>query len=180
MDNQEVEQRQQYPAAALSDEDLLEQIFTALSKSVGSIADPYSNDGSYIVAIANLPIGLRAMAATHHLDISLTMDDIGWHFLNFGEPGFVLATEQGLRELGLDDIAEYFLEAYAIVNPLKPEIKEPSDYHACLESHGLMARISELTEKASTKQPTVSESPIYAAWVNYARAHPEKVFGPGR
>jgi len=176
MGNAEVEQRKRYPMLALSDEELLDQILAALSKSVSPVADPYSDDGSYAAAIATLPKGLRAMAATHHLDISLTMDDIGWHFLNFGEPGLVRETEAGLRELGLDDIADYFAEAHTIVNPLKPEIKEADDYYACLESHGLTARIDELTDKASKKQPAVSDSPIYAVWVKYARAHPEKVF----
>lgn len=86
------------------------------------------------------------------------------------------ATEAGLRELGLDGIAGYFAEAHSIVSPLKSEIKEPDDYYACLESRGLMTRIEELTDKASKTQPTVNDSPIYAAWVKYARAHPEKVF----
>jgi hypothetical protein len=180
MDNAEVEQRQRYPVLALSDEELLKEIFSVLSKSVSSIADPYSDDGSYAAALAGLPTGLRAMAATHHLDISLTLDDIGWHFLNFGEPGLVRKTEAGLRELGLGDIADYFVEAHAIVNPLKPEIRESEDYYFCLESRGLMARIYELTHKAqaSERQPTVSYSRIYAAWIKYARAHPEKVFMP--
>ena len=178
MDNANSEQQQRYPMLALSDEDLLKEIFSTLGKSVSSVADPYSEDGSYAAAIASLPTGLRAIAATHHLDISLTMDDIGWHFLNFGEPGLVRDTEAGLRELDLGDIADYFAEAHTIVNPLKPEIKEAEDYYACLESRGLMARIEELTDKASKRQPTVSDSPIYAAWIKYARAHPEKVFVP--
>jgi hypothetical protein len=176
MDNANSEQRQRYPMLALGDEDLLKEIFSTLSKSISSVADPYSEDGSYAAAIASLPTGLRAIAATHHLDISLTMDDIGWHFLNFGEPGLVRDTEAGLRELDLGDIADYFAEAHTIVNPLKPEIKEAEDYYACLESRGLMTRIEELTDKASKRQPTVSDSPIYAAWIKYARAHPEKVF----
>jgi|HubBroStandDraft_4_1064222.scaffolds.fasta_scaffold85384_1 hypothetical protein len=33
-------------------------------------------------------------------------------------------------------------------------------------------------DKASQIQPTVDGSPIYGAWVKYARAHPEKVFAP--
>lgn len=163
---------------ALSDEELLKEIFSELSKSVSSVADPYSDDGSYAAALASLPAGLRAMAATHHLDVSLTMDDIGWHSLNFGEPGFVRETEAGLRELGLDEIAGYFLETHAIVNPLKREIKEAEDFYACLENRGLLTRIQELTAKASETQPTVSDSPIYAAWIKYARAHPERVFVP--
>jgi len=39
------------------------------------------------------------MAATHWLNISLTLDSITWHFGNFGEPGLVAQTEAGLREL---------------------------------------------------------------------------------
>ena len=42
--------------------------------------DPYSTDGSFAANIAPLPPGLRAMAATHWLDISLTLDSITWHF----------------------------------------------------------------------------------------------------
>jgi len=176
MDNAETELRTRYPVLALTDEELLKEIFSVLGKSVSPLADPYSEDGSYAAAIGNLPSGLRAMAASHHLDVSLTMDDIGWHFLNFGEPGLVRETEAGLRELGLEEIAEYFVEAHAIVDPLKPEITEAEEYYQCLESRGLIERISELTDKASAKQPKLSGSPIYAAWVKYARVHPENVF----
>jgi hypothetical protein len=175
MDNAETGQRSRYPMLELTDEELLKEIFSALSKSVSSVADPYSEDGSYAAAIGSLPVGLRAMAATHHLDISLTVDDIGWHFLNFGEPGLVRETEAGLHELGLDEIADYFVEAHGIVTPIMPEVKEAADYYECLESRGLMERINELTDKASAIQPTLSGSPIYAAWTKYARAHPEKV-----
>src|SRR4029077_19866185 len=149
MDHGEIEQPRRYPALALGDEQLIEEILSMLGKSVSSAADPYSDDGSYAAAIASLPTGLCAMAATHHLDISLTMDDIGWHFLNFGEPGLVRETEAGLRELGLRHIAGYFVEAPAVFSPLKPEIKEAGDYYDCLESRGLMPRINELTDKAS-------------------------------
>ena len=176
MDNIETERQKRYPMLTLTDEKLLEEIFSVLSKSVSTIADPYSEDGSYAAAVASLPTGLRAMAATHHLDISLTMDDIGWHFLNFGEPGLVRETEAGLRELGLDEIAGYFVEAHTIVNPLKSEIKEAKDYYECLERRGVMDRINELTDKASATQPKLSGSAIYAAWTKYARVHPENVF----
>lgn len=178
MENADFDSRQRYPALALGDEDLLKEIFSALSKSISSVADPYSEDGSYAAAIAGLPTGLRAMAATHHLDLSLTMDDIGWHFLNFGEPGLVCETESGLHELGLADLADHFAEAHAIVIPLKPEIKEPEDYYACLKDRGLMARIDELTDIASKMQPKLGGSRIYAAWVKYAREYPDKVFVP--
>lgn len=171
----------QYPILSLNDEDLLQEIFSRLSKSVNALADPYSKDGSYATAIHQLPVGLRSMAATHHLDVSLTLDDIGWHFLNFGEPAFVRETESGLRELGLGDIADLFAEAFAIVSALRPEIESCGDYYACLEKHGRIGRINELTQKARDKgaacRKEVSGSPIYAAWIDYARRHPENVFG---
>ena len=74
----------QYPALSLNGKDL-------------------RNDSSYASAIHQRPVGLRSMAATHRLDVSLTLDDIGWHFLNFGKPNFVRETKSGLRELGLGD-----------------------------------------------------------------------------
>lgn len=114
------------------------------------------------------------MAATHHLDVSLTLDDIGWHFLNFGEAGFVRATEAGLRELGLSEMAEWFAEASAIVNSLRVEIAASDDFHECLEEHGQLNRINELTRRARS---TGNKSLIYDAWIRYAREHPENVFG---
>jgi hypothetical protein len=165
--------KQQYPALTLSDDELLKEIFSRLSNSVSPLANPYGKDGSYAAAISHLPVGLRAMAATHHLDISLTLDDIGWHFLNFGEPGFVRETEAGLHELGLNDMAQWFTEAYAIVNSLRSEIEASDDFDDCLIEHGQRDRIDELTSKA---QPPGNKSLIYAAWVQYAREHPENIF----
>ena len=90
-----------HAALSKSDKDLLADIFSLLSNRIK--ANAYEEDGSYADAIRRLPKGLRTMAATHYLDISLTLDDIGWHFLNFGEPNLVRETEVGLRELGLPD-----------------------------------------------------------------------------
>ena len=166
----------QYPALSKNDEGLLADIFARLTERIK--ADPYGDDGVYATAIRQLPIGLRAMASTHHLDISLTMDDIGWHFLNFGEPHFVKETELGLRELGLQSMADWFLEAYEIVNPLRAEIAAGVGYYKCLRNHGQMDRIDELTRKANESVPgAANNSPIYDSWIKYARQRPEDVFG---
>jgi hypothetical protein len=69
--------KQRYAALTLSDEELLKEIFALLSRSMNPLANPYSDDGSFAASLSRLPIGLRAMAATHHLDVSLTLDDIG-------------------------------------------------------------------------------------------------------
>jgi len=59
------------------DQELLDEIFATLSRSVNPLANPSGSDGTYAAAIGPLPKGLRAMAATHHLDISPTLDGIG-------------------------------------------------------------------------------------------------------
>src|SRR2546427_503368 len=92
------------------DDALVSRVFDFLKLNVR--ADPYGWDGAFAREIRELPAGLRAMAATHHLDVSLTLDDIGWHFLNFGHPSHVEETEQGLRELGMSEVAAMFHEAY--------------------------------------------------------------------
>jgi hypothetical protein len=159
-----------------SDEQLLERIFERLNAVVNDpSANPYTDDGSYAAAIQTLQPGLRAMAATHHLDISLTLDDIGWHFLNFEDPSLMVETEAGLRLLGLDDLAQWFREAAMIMVSLKSEITG-DNYEECLEKHGKLQRMRELQSNADSLEPKLSGSQIYAAWVKYARQHPEEGF----
>jgi hypothetical protein len=76
-----------------------------------ALGTPYGTNSTLGRNIALLPVGLRAMAATHWLDISLTLDSVTWHFGNFGEPHLVAETEAGLRELGLHELALCFVEA---------------------------------------------------------------------
>ncbi|MFZ5828516.1 MAG: hypothetical protein ACOY3P_00430 [Planctomycetota bacterium] len=117
------------------------------------------------------------MAATHHLDVSLTLDDIGWHFLNFGHPSQVEETELGLRHLGLEGVADIFREAYALVCPCLPEIRRPGgDYYAVIEQAGHATHIDELTDHA---RALIGDQGIYRHWAAYARKHPEQIFNAG-
>jgi hypothetical protein len=169
---------QRYPALTKSDDELLKEIFAILSRRTQG--SPYGDDSEFASVIRLLPSGLRAMAATHWLDISLTLDSIGWHFLNFGEANLVNETHLGLRELGLDDLAGWFMEAYDIVNPLKAEIRESDEYLETLRDHGVLDRMDELSKLAWDQDgPDIKpkRSAIYDSWVRYARLHPERVFG---
>ena len=116
------------------------------------------------------------MAATHHLDISLTLDSICWHFRNFGEPDFVALTEAGLRELELFELADCFHEAAELMMPLAEESAE--DWAGLLEAHGIEARVDEIDRCGWNLDGggLVTCSTIYKAWVKYARLHPELVF----
>jgi hypothetical protein len=169
---------QQWPALEKDDAGLkkdLEQLLT--SRAVG---DPYSNDGSFAANIARLPPGLRAMAATHWLDISLTLDSITWHFGNFGEPALVAETEAGLRELDLQELAECFVEAKELMTPLLAQRTETDgDPYEILERAGLKERADKIDRRAWVLDDLgPGESVIYKAWIRYARQHPDRVFGP--
>ncbi|MGJ5817372.1 hypothetical protein [Paludibaculum fermentans] len=118
------------------------------------------------------------MAATHWLDISLTLDSMTWHFGNFGEPGLVMATEAGLRELGLHELAACFVEARELMIPLLAHSTEADGSpYDILQRAGLRERGEELDNRAEALADLAQdESVIYEAWVRYARQHPEHVF----
>lgn len=152
----------------------LEELLTA-----GAVGDPYSSDGSFAANIARLPPGLRAMAATHWLDISLTLDSITWHFGNFGEPELVAETEAGLRELGLHDLASCIVEAKELMIPLLARRTEAEgDPYEIIKRAGLEKRAEELDQRTwALDDLGPDKSVIYEAWIRYARQHPERVFG---
>ena len=155
------------------DEALLQEIFEALSSR--SLGDPYSEDGSYASNLSSLPPGLRAMAATHWLDISLTLDSITWHF---GEPRLVAETEAGLKELGLDELASCFLEAKELMLPLYGRrTAEDGGPKELLKRRGLEKRADEIDRRAwGLEKPLQEQSLIYGTWIAYTRKHPERVF----
>jgi hypothetical protein len=121
------------------------------------------------------------MAATHWLDMRLTMDNITWHFGNFGEVQLVAQTEAGLRELGLHELASCFADAKAIMLPLVSEFRENggNGYDELLERAGVAEQASELDRRVQALEGDrdSGESMIYEAWLRYARQYPERVFG---
>jgi hypothetical protein len=143
-----------------------------------AVGDPYNSDGSFAKTLATLPLGLRAMAATHWLDISLTLDSITWHFGNFGEPHLVAETEAGLIELGLHDLASCFREAKELMLPLLAQRTEAEDdFDEFLEQKGVRQLADDLNVRAwSLDNLGPGKSLIYDAWIQYARRHPELVF----
>jgi hypothetical protein len=166
-----------YPSLEKDDAGLLSDIQAMLS--VRALGDPYSEDGTFAVNLAFLPPGLRAMAATHWLDISLTLDSITWHFGNFGEPHLVAETETGLQELGLHELAICFREAKELMVPLLAQRTEADgDPNEIIERKGLGKVTDDLNRRAWALDDTgPGKSVIYEAWIRYVRRHPESVFG---
>jgi len=160
------------------DDAILHEIFDTLTARVR--ADPYAWDGVYAMQIQGLPAGLRAMAATHDLVVSLSQGDFLWHFRHCGEPNLVQETETGLRELGLVKLAELFHEAYELVLPYLSGFPRNGHYDEYQLEEERMERITALTREAAKMNEVcgeqVSGSIVYGAWVRYARAHPTGVF----
>lgn len=174
----EAAKAERWPALRKDDADLQKELFAILS--VRAEGNPYAPDGGFAQILATLPPGLRAMAATHWLDMSLTLDSITWHFGNFGEPGLVVATEAGLLELGLVELASCFHEAKELMMPLIAERTGSEDSDDVLERKHLQQFAEELNRKARALRDTPSgESAIYDAWIRYTRQHPEHVFDAG-
>jgi hypothetical protein len=168
---------QDWSALAKDDAGLLKDIRELLTAR--AVGDPYGTDASFAATIALLPPGLRAMAATHWLDISLTLDSITWHFGNFGEPQPVAETEAGLRELGLHELASCFAEAKELMLPLLAQRTESDGgIDEILEQAGLTTRADELNQRAwALDNLGPGKSLIYETWIRYTRQHPERVFG---
>ena len=168
---------QRWPALQKDDAALKKELEELLTARVAG--NPYAADGVFAANIAELPKGLRAMAATHWLDISLTLDSITWHFGNFGEPHLVEETEAGLHELGLHELAQCFSDAKALMLPLLAQhVNFEGDHYELLEQEGLTAKADELDRRAwALDDLGPQRSVIYEAWVRYARQHPERVFG---
>src|SRR5262245_48928071 len=60
---------------------------------------------SHVERMRACPVGLRAMAAVHPLDVSMALDDLGWHFANWHYRPHCEETLRGLRELEIPEAA---------------------------------------------------------------------------
>jgi hypothetical protein len=131
-------------------------------------------------SIRSLPRGLGAMAATHRLDVSMAIDDLGWHFYNFYHREYFAETLRGLFELEAAEAAGILQQAWMFVEPhweklgqLKASPKMFADWY---ESSGLELSIKPLNQQL---WEICSKSPDYGLmqfWLTYARRYPERLF----
>jgi hypothetical protein len=63
-------------------DELLELLFSDLRTRLPP-EEPF-HMGRFLQQIRTVPVGLRAMAVTFELDVSMALDDLGWHFGNWG------------------------------------------------------------------------------------------------
>ena len=150
-----------------------DELFKLLGKELENRISAKRGSPEFVAEIRNLPVGLRAMAATYELDVSLTMDDIGWHFGNWHDSELAAETARGLEELGAKDLAKVFTEAFQIARQYWTELGSENWTKWYFDSPFNKA-VDPLTERAWS---ILKDKPngIFKYWVDYARRHPERV-----
>jgi hypothetical protein len=155
--------------AAKSDDDL----YGLIARELESRLHPRPPIYEFVTALQALPPGLRAMAATYDLDVSLALDDLGWHFGNWHNVEMAHETIRGLRELGADRMAEIFEVALEHAQCYWSEMGSPNWLEWYPDSPLATATVS-LTNEAYAiweKQP----QGLFSFWLLYARRYPDRL-----
>jgi len=136
----------------------------------------------FLTKIRAMPVGLRAMAASYQLDVSICLDDLGWHFVNWPHGPYCEETFWALQELEAAEEAEVFGEALELARTLWPQLRAlqfdnfdsfvkwypGSDYEKTMEP--LTQRMWDLCGSQNGHNKG-----LLTYWPRYARKYPHKV-----
>ena len=152
-----------------SDDELQSLLFRELEQNVSA------GHGSpeFLAQIRNLPVGLRAMAATSELDVSFALDDLGWHFGNWHTTELSEETARGLEELGAAELASLFRQAFEIAQRFWTELGSEG-WMRWYHGSEFERQTRPLNDKARSILASKGGS-LFKYWVDYARHHPERV-----
>jgi hypothetical protein len=153
-----------------TDGQLFELIGMALDECLPNGRSPTDE---FVGELRALPRGLRAMAAMYELDVSLSLDDLGWHFGNWHNKALAEETALGLEELGADEMARIFREAYALAVPYWDELGA-EDWNKWYFQSSLDKALAPLNDRAWEIQKQCGGS-LLGVWVPYARRYPERL-----
>jgi hypothetical protein len=155
------------------DEELYRALSVALCRQLPSDLD------GLMTHLRGLPPGLRAMASVYQLDVSLTLDDLGWHFANWHHRAHCEETLRGLRELEIPEAAEMFEQAYGIVQPYWDEIGRllAKNFDTFTEWY-LESKLKQELDPLNSRMWEFcqrTEHGLLSYWVPYARKYPAKL-----
>jgi hypothetical protein len=162
------------------------ELFELLSTELATLFSPQvqSDTDLFLASLAAAPAGLRAMASVHELDVSMTLDDLAWHFGNHNDERFLLETEVGLKELGAIEAAVLFHSAWMIMEPYFGEIRsgnwDEEDFGDFLERVGVQSKVDPLNEQLWAICKKCGNLGLLQYWVNYARQYPERCATEGQ
>jgi len=152
-----------------SDDELLRLVGEELESRVAA----RRGSPEFLDEIRRLPTGLKAMAATYDLDVSLTMDDLGWHFGNWHDEALAEETARGLEVLGAPELARIFRTALSIAKQYWIELGSES-WSEWYADSPLATAVEPLNEQAWSFLDE-HKNGIFHYWVEYARRHPNGV-----
>ena len=132
----------------------------------------------FLQRLRAIPIGLRAMAAIYQLDVSITLDDLGWHFANWHHRAYCEETLWALRELEATEEAQIFEQAFALAQPYWSELGEVLDkgfeyFVKWYPGSPLETVTMPLTRRMRELQR--KDNGLFGYWTRYARKYPHKV-----
>lgn len=160
-----------------SDDDLLDALTAELQRLLPPAIQ--ANYPELVAAIQRLPIGLRSMAATHRLDVSMSLDDLGWHFYNFHDRAYAEETLAGLLELEAAEVADIFQSAYDLVSPQWEEIgKFDSRSGDAFAKWYSKSALNKALDPLNLRLWAIcNEQPngLMQFWLDYARKYPERL-----
>jgi hypothetical protein len=163
-------------ARTRSDERLFKRLGAELTRTLGPGAASGDDLDAFVRRLGQLPRGLRAMAAVYELDVSMTLDDLGWHFANWHHLGLAQETLLGLRELQAADAAAIFEQALAIVSKHWEFFGAP-DFVQRYDDSAVERALSPLNSRYWNLFDSTSGSAtgLLDYWVPYARNYPSNV-----
>jgi hypothetical protein len=165
-------------ANAKSDDELYGLLAEELTRRIGP--GPEEDMKAFLATLPKLPIGLRSMAAVYQLDVSLALDDIGWHFANWHSAELAEETLAGLHELQALSHASAFEEALTIARR-HWSIFAQSSFQEQYPGSSLELELRSTNERLWRLQGYRDEpgQSILSHWAPYARKYPDRVTSQG-
>lgn len=164
------------------DNQLDDAVFDALSARLQErVPESLMQDPDcFVAAIRGLPPGLRAMAATYQLDVSITLDDLGWHFANWHHRELAGETLLGLRELEATEEADLFEKALELVQPFWEQIGAliADDFQSFVDWYDgseLEQALDPLNDRLYALHRKRGQPGLFYYWVQYARKYPHRI-----
>jgi hypothetical protein len=150
-----------------------DEVFSLLGRELEYRIASSRGSPEFVAEIRELPAGLRAMAATYELDVSLALDDLGWHFGNWHSVDFAEETAAGLEELGAKELAGLFRAAFDFAQDHWMELGA-EHWMQWYPGSALEKAVEPLNRRAWAILRQ-RKNGIFSYWVEYARKYPERV-----
>lgn len=163
-------------APNLSDEEIFKAIADEAYRQLPP--DLQEDVGRYYAFLSKLPPGIRAYAGIWDLDVSMSMDDIAWHFRNHNDERHIQETLWALKELNALEVHEIFSNAVSIVRPNLEVIRSGNitahSFHDWLNETGIQAACDPLNKRL---WQICEENPDYGILsfaIKHARNFPDR------